>query len=116
MTNYARNVEGSWIDVHQVPSEYFADLADLQRKLAADDFVAVDDAVKAGDFVVGENGYSPRPVPAAIVRPAVLSKTAFQDLAVKALGAAATGMTRFQKIMDDCAAGARSGAVLFLSL
>ncbi len=61
---YARNVDGCWIDVFEAPSAAFADLADLERKLGASEFVAVDDAVKHGDFVDGENGFEPRPEPA----------------------------------------------------
>lgn len=43
--------------------------------------------------------------------PRLLSKTAFQDLAVANLGGGTDGMIRFQEIMDECAAG--EGVVKF---
>jgi len=61
------------------------------------------------DPLFGETTTSTVPDPPSI--PSLLSKTAFQDLAVANLGSGTTGMTRFQAIIDACPAG--SGAVKF---
>lgn len=55
---YARNVDGRWIDVHESPSAFFADLADLEKKLGVSGFIEVSDDAEHGDFVVGENGHA----------------------------------------------------------
>jgi hypothetical protein len=66
--NYARNIEGRWIDVYSVPSNVFTDLADLERKLGVTGFTQVPDEVESGDIVVGENGYE-KPKPGNAERP-----------------------------------------------
>lgn len=51
MANYARKADGCWIDVFQVPSEYFSSVSDLEKKLGVTGFFEVDDACIHGDFI-----------------------------------------------------------------
>lgn len=63
------------------------------------------------EFIYHENGLITEEGQDDPATPKVLSKTAFQDLAISNLGGGTTGMARFQAIMDACESG--DGAVKF---
>ena len=99
--NYARNIEGRWIDVYSIPSNVFTDLADLERKLGVTGFTQVPDEVESGDIVVGENGYE-KPKPGNAERPKtsiVMTDKQFRKFVQAKLGAGVYG-----KAFKDAAA------------
>ena len=104
MTKYARNKDGSWIDVFDAD-----DASVLERRLGVTGFIQVDDAVKHGDIVVEPDGFISRPIPPLVFTAKVLSKTEFADHCYEQLGGGITGIDRFGAILKAAAASTNDG-------
>ena len=100
---YAQVYDGRAYNCTPDPAKAFSPDWILSEEEAGRSFVEVPDGTQSGAVDNGDGTFTNPPQPEA--PPAILSKTAFQDLAFGALGGGVTGMARFQEIMDACASG-----------
>lgn len=98
---YARLKNGFLIDVYSVPGD-FPDIETLNRCLPGGGFIEVPSDAVHGAKDNGDGYYTNPSQPTTPTRPIPLSKTAFMDLCWANLGGGATGMARFDEILEAC--------------